>query len=376
MPSPHDQVALLIGGKAHSDWTSYDIDSNLLTPADGWQVSLGMPDGALPPVVKKGATVEVRVGDDRVLTGRIDEITHSVSKGEHTLAISGRDGAAVLVDCSAPIFVARQVTLAEIVAKVVRPLGITKTRIDAAATKTREKVNVEPGDTAWDVLMHAAEANGLWPWFTPDGTLVVGGPDYSTPPAATLILRRDGAANNVLSLRETISCQESHSDITVLGQAHGTEARRAQSGLKATAKDTGIDWYRPRIVVDHDADSLAVCEARARKAISDSRLRAYTLEATVQGQRATHTDRDGNAPLWAPGMRVHVISEPHGLDGIYFLMARRFVGGRDQGTVTHLTLKEDGVWTLDAHPHKRKHRRGKNSLPGKVLEVADPVPKP
>ena len=35
-----------------------------------------------------------------------------------------------------------------------------------------------------------------------------------------------------------------------------------------------------------------------------------------------------------------------------------------------LTMKEDGVWTLDAHPSKRKHRRGKNSLPGRVIDLS------
>ncbi len=49
---------------------------------------------------------------------------------------------------------------------------------------------MEPGDTAWDALVHVAEANGLWPWFDPDGTLVVGGPKYDAPEQATLILAR------------------------------------------------------------------------------------------------------------------------------------------------------------------------------------------
>ena len=34
MPTPNNTVSLLIAGKTHSQWTDYDIDSNLLTPAD------------------------------------------------------------------------------------------------------------------------------------------------------------------------------------------------------------------------------------------------------------------------------------------------------------------------------------------------------
>ena len=64
---------------------------------------------------------------------------------------------------------------------------------------------MDPGNSAWDVLNRAAAANSLAAWFDPDGTLVVGGPDYSAPAKAKLILRRDGQGNNVLSLSETRS---------------------------------------------------------------------------------------------------------------------------------------------------------------------------
>ncbi|MDO9053849.1 MAG: phage tail protein [Gallionella sp.] len=361
-----DNVELLIGGKAHGDWSSYEVDSDLLTPADAWHVTLGMSGGQMPPDVVAGAPVVVKVGGDTVMTGRIDEVSHQVSKASHTLTLSGRDGAAVLLDCSAPIFTARMASLDEIIAKVVRPMGITKIRIDAEATSTREKINIEPGDSAWDVLSHAAEANGLWPWFEPDGTLVVGGPDYSLPVVATLVLRRDGQGNNVISLDKTDSVAERYSQVTVLGQAHGTETEPGKHALRASEKDIGISWYRPKIVSDHEADNTDICRKRARKLISDSRLKGLTLTATVQGHRIGSTDGVGVGLLWTPGQRIYVVSEPHGVADIYFLMARKFTRSRSDGTRTTLTLKEDGVWALDAHPHKRKHRRGKNSAPAQI----------
>jgi hypothetical protein len=51
-------------------------------------------------------------------------------------------------------------------------------------------------------------------------------------------------------------------------------------------------------------------------------------------------------------------------------MGRRFTGGRDKPAMTELTLKQDGVWQLDAHPHARQHRRGKNNSPGVIVNVA------
>lgn len=365
-----NSIKLLIADKTHGDWSSYEIDSDLLTPADAWRVSLGISGGQMPPDVTPGAPVVVKVDGETVLTGRIDDVSHQVSKSSHTLTMSGRDGAAVLLDCSAPIFTARMAGLQEIITKVVRPLGITQIRIDAETTSIREKINIEPGDTAWDMLAHAAEANGLWPWFAPDGTLVVGGPDYSQPVAATLVLRRDGAGNNVISLDKTESVAERYSQVTVLGQTHGTESEQGKNALRATVRDDGIGWYRPKIVMDHEADNTAICRSRARKLISDSRLKGLTLTATVQGHRIGGSDGAGQGQLWTPGQRIYVVSEPHGIAAIYFLMARKFTRSRSEGTRTTLTLKEDGAWLLDAHPHKGKHRRGKNSAPGQIIEVA------
>lgn len=364
MPTPDNTVSLLIGGKVHSKWTSYEIDSDLLIPADAWHVSLGLPKGQFPPIVEEGAAVVVRIGRDTVLTGSIDEITDPVDKGSHTLSISGRDGAAVLVDCSSPIFTAKQATLAEVVANVVKPLGISKIRIDAAKSMTAEKVNVEPGDTAWDTLVHAAEANGLWPWFEPDGTLVIGGPDYSKPPVASLVMRRDGKGNNLISLSRVRSMAERHSEFTVLGQRHGTAVENGKHALKSTVRDPSVKVYRPKVVVDHEAENAEAARAKGRKLLSDSRLKGFTLAAKVKGHRTSA------GVLWQPGQRIHVISEPHGIDAVFFLMARKFQGGRGQGTTTTLTLKEDGVWVLDAHPHKRRHRRGKNNS-NKELEIVD-----
>ncbi|AOJ13147.1 MULTISPECIES: phage baseplate assembly protein [Burkholderia] len=363
-----DKVSLLIGGRAHREWTSYEIDSHLITPGDAWRVELSPPDGSkiegtLPDAVTEGAPIEVRIGRDTVLVGRIDTIDEDTAKDRNTLTLSGRDGAGILLDCGAPIFVAKQATLEQVIANVVRPLGITKVKISAGKTYTSEKINIEPGDRAWNVLSHAAEANGLWPWFAPDGTLIVGGPDYTTKPVATLIMRRSGKGNNVMSLKRSRSMAERYSEVTVLGQTHGTAHENGKNGIKGVAKDPAVTFYRPHVVVDHECESVAMAISRARKLLMDSRLHGYTLTARVLGHRTS----DG--VLWTPGQRIHVVSEPHNINAVFFLIGRRFSKARSGGSTTTLTLKEDGVWTLDAHAHKRKHRRGKNKGPEEIIDV-------
>ena len=348
MPTPDNTVTLLINGKTHGQWTNYDIVSDLLTPADDFSVTLGRPVDAKPDTVRAGDKVEVRVGGDTVLSGRIDRVQTVTEKGGKTLTIQGRDDAGVLLDCSAPLFNAQDMDLNQIIEKIVKPLGLAKIRIDAAKTDKTHKVQIEPGSRAWDALLEYAEANGLWPWLEPDGTLVVGGPDYTAAPVAELVLRANGQNNNIKRLEVNRDMAARYSEVTVLAQSHS-----GKNNIKATAKDESVKLHRPLIVTEPDIDSQTQAQRKAKKRLADSRLEGLTITATVQGHR---TD-DGT--LWQPGQRINVLSEPDGIDAVYFLMARTFTGGRGQPTETVLTLKEDGAWVLDADPPKKKQGAGK-----------------
>jgi len=347
-----ERVSLLIGGQVHSAWSRYQVSSDLLVAASAWQVSLGLPDGVLPPQVAAGAPVEVRVGEDTAMTGFIDEVDQVINERAHTLSISGRDVASLLVDCSAPIFAARDMLLADIVRTVVNPLGISKVRIEAPASGVHEKIAIEPGDTAWDALMKSCEANGVWPWCAPDGTLIVAGPDYEAAPVASLIVKRDGKENNVKSLRRRVSMAKRYSDICVLGQSHGGVSTGAQHALKSVFTDADVPLYRPKILIASDAPDAGAVSRQAKKVLADGRLDGLTLTAQVRGHRTSA------GVLWMPGQRVHVLSEPHGIDGVFFLMARTFTGGRETPSVTELTLREDGVWLPDTKKPKPSGRAG------------------
>lgn len=360
----NNAVKLLIEGKAHKEWSSYDIDANFETPADAWNVTLGLPDGEVPDIVVAGANVQVMVGNDVVLNGQVDEIKHALSR-QASLTLNGRDQAAVLLDSSAPIFVAKAISLDEVVAKIVRPLGIKNIYIQGNLQTIRhEKINIEPGMSAWDALERAARANGLWPWFEPDGSLIIGGPDYEKAPVASLFLNKDGKNNNVESMELTQSIAGRYSEVTVLAQSHGVGGA-SQTTIKGVAKDESMKLHRPHVVIDGDVTNQAEAERKALKIINDSRLASKTLTVKVKGHR--HNDE----VLWSPGQRIQVVSDVLGLDEVWFLMARRFAGGRGIPTTTTLTLKEDGLWSVDAY--KDKAKKGKKGTKGRKKKLTPVV---
>lgn len=355
MPSQDKRLTLKIGGVSHDDWEQFEVESDLLTPADGWQLAVGSASPVLPSEVVAGAHAELRYGDALIMTGMVDELHHSISRGQHWLELTGRDAAAVLVDCSAPVFTSREMTLQEVITQIVKPLGVTRISLQAESSGLVKKVSIEPGDTAWDALQKAAEVCGLWPWMAADGTLIIGGPDYSTAPVGTLMMNRDGDGNNLLSLNITTNMSARYSQTTVLAQGHGYGDEDGHHDRKCTVKDTTMTLYRPRIVVVADSQSDEEVQFRARKLQADARLAGFSMTAVVKGFT------NGNDTPWAPGQRVNVKSDVHGIDDVYFIMQRTFRGGRGQRQETTLMLREDGVWLPDAYPkskRKKGHKRG------------------
>lgn len=389
MPTP-DDITLLLGGRQYSQWQRYRIDSDFLKGADAWQLQLGLPDQVFPVDAVRGAPVKVKVRDEVILTGRIDSVRRDVSRKGLVLQLSGRDLAAILVDCAAPIFSARQLTLDEGIAAIVRPLGITRIRIQAQGMTRHDSIHLEPGERAWDALVKLASGRGLWPWMDPDGTLVIGGPDYTAPPVATLVLSREPGKSNVMSLSDTRNIQGCYSELTVLAQSHAlpgegekfavvdvsaplegdvsvdddpdmadTSGETGHYNRSHTEHDPTVPYYRPQIIITGDIDNRQQLEYKARKALADARLSGLDIIAQVSGHRTP------SGELWKPGQRVRVVSEPHGIDAVYFLMGRTFSGGLPDGQTSQLRFKEDGIWIPDAYPskkHGKKHAKNETAI--------------
>lgn len=355
-----NEVVVEIDGKRHNRWKSYDIDSDFLIPADAFSFELGVgsEETVLPDFA--GKTAKVWINGNLVLTGIVDTTYHSLRNGERQYRLNGRDFASVLVDCSAPITNVKGLTVLDAVKKIVQPLGLKQVVLRAEQNPILDKVDIEVGEAAWEAIMRCANSAGLHCWFEADGTLVVGGADYASPPVASLCLNRSGRGNNIHRVELEQNVAQRFSEVTFLGQKHGREGDKNKNDLKWVYRDPEMPLYKPKTVVLGDVENLAALQKQARKQLSDWQLEGFELKITVPDHKTEH------GILWTIGQRVHILLEEYDIDAIFFLMGRRFTLSRQGGTQTELRFKQDGVWTPEAYranaeqARERKGKKGKN----------------
>lgn len=354
-----NDIVVEIDGKSHNSWKNYDIDSDFLIPADAFAFDIGVPSDSTVLPDYSGAEVKVRINDTLVMTGIVDTVQHGISKTNRTYRLNGRDKASVLVDCSTPITNVKGLTVLDAVKKIVEPLGIKQVQLKAEKNPLLDKVDIDVGETAWNAAMRCANSAGLHLWFEPNGVLIVGGADYSTPPVATLCCMKDGSQNNFEQADLSFDVSNRFSEITFLAQSHGKQGQDNKNDLKWVYKDSEMTTYKPKTVVVSDVDNLEALQKWAKKYIADSILEGFTLTIIVPD----HKMQDGT--LWQPGQRVHVICEEYDIDAIFFLMGRRFMLSRQGGTQTELRFKQDGIWTPDAYSAKAEKARKRKGKKGK-----------
>lgn len=354
-PYPYgNEVVVRIGGKEHKDWLSYDIDSDFLIPADAFsfETNVSQDQGVLADY--SSLQCEVLINNQLIMTGIIGHQNEMVDKSNHSITFNGRDLTGLLVDCSVKQINVKGMNVLAAAQKIAEPWKqIKKVILKAEKNPVLDKVDIEPGETAWQALTKIAYKAGLHVWLEPDGTLVIGGADYSSPPVATLCHSKYDNRRNIQSIQIEYNTENRYSEVTFLGQSHTRFADSSKHDLKWVYKDETMTLYKPKTVVIGDAENLEQLKVQAKKMLSDWRLEGFSLTITV----ADHKTQDG--VLWQPGQRVHVIDEDQQIDAIFFLMGRRFFLNRNGGTLTELRLKEDGIWTPDAYVKKSAAARSR-----------------
>lgn len=97
-----EEVKLVIGQREFKEWTRYEIESDLLKPADAFTITLANDEGKLAGLIRKFDECKIWLGDTLQLTGRVDDVTWRNGPGAGaTVEVTGRDRFGFLVDAAA-----------------------------------------------------------------------------------------------------------------------------------------------------------------------------------------------------------------------------------------------------------------------------------
>ena len=114
--------------------------------------------------------------DRTVFCGVVDEVTVTLDARGRTANLSGRGLGARLRDNQVRANTYQKATIGDILSLYATPYGIFRT--DGAITNAVSSFAVDSGDTAWQALSgFCRHAAGRVPYFSPDGTLMLGPPE-------------------------------------------------------------------------------------------------------------------------------------------------------------------------------------------------------
>jgi len=281
-----DAVRLLINGHDFTGWTAATISMSIDQCSDAF--SLTAPFDSTDPAVKAAfiprayQDVKVYIGDDVVLTGRVEKVAPHTGRDGRSINVQGRSLTAALVDCSIDGELEFSgMTLAAISRKLCKPFGIAvradydTTEIDVASAKY--------GQAPYDFLSSLAGPRSMLLNSSYTGQLVItdGKAIASRDPIATLI---EGKAP-LLSVDPDFDSTQCFSYYKVSSQYDG------EPDVNARVDDASVKRYRPRLVEQDGSGS------DARLGASWERSKAYAASMTVGAQISGWRRPDGNR--WA-----------------------------------------------------------------------------
>ena len=341
---PGNQALLLIDGQAYGGWTRIEVQRGIEQIAGGFvlQLTSRYPGLETPMQLREGLSCQVKLGNDLVISGYIDDYETDDTDTSSMVRVAGRDKTGDLVDCSAIYKTGqwRGVKLAQIVADIALPFKIKV--VVAPGTNTGDvfkRYALEEGEKAFDAIDRACRLRAVLVTSTPDGNLLL----TTASGASSGVALVEGV--NMKKFNSHHSWKERYSEVTLKGQVPGDddESGAAVAHLKASAKDIEINRYRPLVVMAEHGTSTKSLADRAAWEIKVRMGRGKRGGCTVVGWRTGTDGQEG--PLWQPNTLVHVTSERMNIDRELLIVSCSYQL-TEQGKVTDITFARPEAFEL------------------------------
>lgn len=354
-----DDLELLVNGMNYSGWTSVgvtravDAASSAFTVelTERWEGQDGRAAQVEPWPILPGDQCEVRLGGIPMVIGYVDIFKPSFSATDHTINVQGRDRTSDLIDCSAVHTPDewKNISLLRFAQILAQPFGV-RISTDVALGEPFPVCKLQQGETAFEAIERYARQRRVL--LMPDG-------------AGGLLITRAGnkrasvglvQGENILSASGSIDHSQRYHRYLLKGQAayNPDSEGQTEAHVSGGASDSGINRYRPLLIVAESGSTGASAQDRATWEANSRLGKSATASITVQGWRQTP-----GGPLWTPGLLVQVKSPWLRLDGQMIIRQATYERG-DAGTTTKLDIVSPQAYSPEPPDSKAvKSKKGK-----------------
>lgn len=299
--------------------------------------------------LKPGQRAHLHLGKNAVFEGYIDNLDISYSSNARNITFQGRDRTADLVDCSALGECEYQnLTLSQIAEKLTEPFGLkvlTLTDIGEAFPT----ISIKPGEKVFEVLNKLARQRGVLLYSSTHGNLVIN--KTGTQRATTELI--EGV--NILSAKSNYNNSDRFNQYIVKAQNDGLIGSSAEDATEGEGKssDSGIDRYRPLIIIAENAGDSAMAQSRAQWEATFRSAKATTITVTLSDWR------EKNGDLWDINKLVYLRSKKLGVNDQFLINSVSFSQSENQARLCELELVRK-----DAYSKKPEVKKDNDPLAG------------
>jgi prophage tail gpP-like protein len=327
-----DEVKLYVGGQEYAGWKDVSLTRSLtavsgkfkVSATDSWDKSNS--SWTLAP----GLSCVVKIGDDTVMTGYIDQLDTNVSGNERRITVSGRDKTCDLVDCSmpaTPVFYANM-DLYRFAQLLCRPFGIEVVK-STSVGKLVPAHRVNPGETIHSALDLWARRRGVLLTTDGLGRLVI----EKVSGAAASVSLVEG--QNIKSASLSIDQTQRFKNYVIKTQVPSSDDESIPDtwNISASAVDRAITRSRTLLIMAETGENQEQMKTRIQWEAAHRAAEGVRIDVEVVGWRQTE-----GGTIWAPNQRVNMVSPSLGIELELLIGEVEFSQSETDGTVTKMKL--------------------------------------
>jgi prophage tail gpP-like protein len=337
-------LRLSIDGRTYEGWIKAKVDRGLDQFANRFSLSyLDRWTSEQQPWPIRSRTKAVLSWNDEVLIdGYVDRPRHKVDAESWSLEADGRSLTGQLVDCSAVHDTGHWngKTAQQIVADICRPFGI-EVSTNVVDFEPFNRFTLREGETAFDAIDRVCKIRALLPRSTPKGLQL-----FSTDVPGS-VLPLDVASATAREYEDDSTKRYSEYLVRATGVGSAEEAFSA-----AVAKDTGVEIFRPLVVV---GDAPARTKQAKQRAIWEANVRSG------RGEKLSYrflNPLNKTGKTYSPGQFYRVSDDLFGVDEI--MIVQHATLSVDENSIdTQIELVRPGAYSRFEYDAKRLVKKTK-----------------